>query len=185
MSAINSSVTELLRAARSGEPGAADRLAAVVYDELHTLAQGYMRRERPDHTLQPTALVNEAFLRLMGQERVDWANRSQFFGVAAQIMRRLLVDYARRAAATRRDGGTPVTLDDALDLGARGTEVLRVSDALDALAAVDPRQARVVELRFFVGLTLDETAEVLGISPATVSREWTLARAWLHSELSE
>jgi RNA polymerase sigma factor (TIGR02999 family) len=179
------SVTELLHSVRAGEPGAQDRLAAAIYEELRRLAASYMRRERPDHTLQPTALVHEAFIRLMGQERLEWQDRSHFFGVAAQMMRRILVDHARRSSATKRHGGHGVTLDDSIaDPATPSLEVLRVNDALNALAAIDPRQARIVEMRFFVGLSIDETAEVLGISSATVSREWTLARAWLHSDLS-
>ncbi len=140
---------------------------------------------RDDHTWQPTALVHEAYLRLMGQTQVTWQNRAHFFGIAAQVMRRLLVDHARRGQAARRDGGRPVTLDDALGdtIAVTPEDVLDVHEALDRLARVDPRQARLVELRFFVGLTIDECAEVLGISAATVSREWTLARAWLHREL--
>lgn len=181
-----SSVTELLHDARRGRPGAADELARLVYAELHTLAASYLRRERADNTLQPTALVHEAFLRLMAQERVDWRNRAHFFGIAAQLMRRILVDHARRHQAAKRDAGLAVTLDDDV-AGGSGTalEVLRVHEALETLAQLDPRQARLVELRFFVGLTLEETAEVLGVSRATVTREWTLARAWLHEELRE
>lgn len=146
-----------------------------------------MRRERADHTLQPTALVHEAFMRLMGPQgaATAWEDRAHFFGVAAQVMRRILVDHARRSKAIRRDHGHGVTLDESIpDPATSSSDVLRVNDALIALAAIDPRQARIVEMRFFVGLTIDETAEVLGISAATVSREWTLARAWLHSDLA-
>jgi RNA polymerase sigma factor (TIGR02999 family) len=178
-------VTELLRSVRAGDAGAPDRLASAIYEDLRRLAASYMRRERADHTLQPTALVHEAFMRLMGQERTDWQDRAHFFGVAAQVMRRILVDHARRSNASKRESGRGITLDDSLaDPAASSLEVLRVNDALTALAAIDPRQARIVEMRFFVGLSIDETAEVLGISAATVSREWTLARAWLHSDLS-
>jgi RNA polymerase sigma factor (TIGR02999 family) len=178
-------VTELLHSVRAGEPGAEDRFASAVYEELRRLAASYMRRERPDHTLQPTALVHEAFIRLMGPDRPEWEDRAHFFGVAAQMMRRILVDHARRSSATKRDRGHGVTLDDSIaDPATSSLEVLRVNDALAALAGIDPRQARIVEMRFFVGLSIDETAEILGVSPATVSREWTLARAWLHSDLS-
>ncbi len=179
------SVTELLHSVRAGQVGAEGRLASAIYDELHRLAASYMRRERPDHTLQPTALVNEAFMRLMDQERTDWADRAHFFGVAAQMMRRILVDHARRTNAAKRGAGNVITLDDSVaDPSTASLDLLRVNDALDSLAAIDPRQARIVEMRFFVGLSIDETAEILGISAATVSREWTLARAWLHSDLS-
>jgi RNA polymerase sigma-70 factor (ECF subfamily) len=179
------SITELLHAVRAGQEGASDRLASAIYVELRRLAAGYMRREREDHTLQPTALVHEAFLRLIGNERTEWVDRSHFFAVAAQVMRRILVDHARRTHAAKRDGGEEITLDDSFsDPQTPTLDILRVNDALDALSAIDPRQARIVEMRFFVGLTIDETAELMGISAATVSREWTLARAWLHSDLS-
>ncbi len=179
-------ITDLLAAARDGDPDAGETLARAVHGELHALAASYLRRERDDHTLQPTALVNEAYLRLLGQSHVTWQNRAHFFGIAAQIMRRLLVDHARRTQARRRDKGRVITLDDTLlDLGAPLHDVLGVHEALDHLAELDPRQARVVELKFFVGLTLDEIAEVLNISPATVSREWTLARAWLQQTLQQ
>jgi RNA polymerase sigma factor (TIGR02999 family) len=178
-------VTELLQSVRAGEAGAADRLASAIYHELRRLAASYMRRERADHTLQPTALVHEAFIRLLGAQNTAWEDRAHFFGVASQVMRRILVDHARRSRALKREHGYQVTLDDAVpDPVTASRDVLRVNDALTALAAIDPRQARIVEMRFFVGLTIDETAEVLNISPATVSREWTLARAWLHSDLS-
>ena len=178
-------VTELLQSVRAGDVGAPDRLAAAIYDELRHLAAAYMRRERADHTLQPTALVHEAFMRLIGVQNAPWEDRTHFFAVASQVMRRILVDHARRSRTLKRDHGYGVTLDDSVpDPAASSADVLRVNDALTALAAIDPRQARIVEMRFFVGLSIDETAEVLGISPATVSREWTLARAWLHSDLS-
>ncbi|GJG85870.1 DNA-directed RNA polymerase sigma-70 factor [Gemmatimonadetes bacterium T265] len=181
-------LTHLLTAVRDGEAGATDALARAVYDELRTLAAGHLRRERADHTLQPTALVHEAYLRLFGGAPVDWRNRAHFFGMAARVMRQVLVDHARRAQTTKRDGGVPVALDDVIGLadGAGAPlDVLRVHDALESLAALDARQARVVELRFFVGLTLDETAAVLGVSPVTVSREWAMARAWLAAELRD
>jgi len=180
------SITQLLQDVRAEREGAVDRLATAVYEELHRVASAYLRRERADHTLQPTALVHDAFLRLVDQRRVEWRNRTQFFAVAAQMMRRILVDHARRSQTAKRSGQL-VTLDEGLDAlsdhSARAADVLRVDEALDALAKVDPRQARIVELRFFAGLTLDETAEALGVSPVTVSREWAVARAWLHAEL--
>jgi RNA polymerase sigma factor (TIGR02999 family) len=180
-------ITDLLHAARDGDASAREALARAVYDELHQLASAYLRRERADHTWQPTALVHEAYLRLAGQDAVVWQNRAHFFGIASQIMRRLLVDHARRAHAKRRDGGQPVTLDVALHDGqaAVAQDVLDVHEALERLARFDARQARLVELRFFVGLTIQETAEVLGVSEATVSREWALARAWLQAELAK
>ncbi len=182
------SLTYLLTAARAGEAGATDALARAVYNELRTLAAGHLRRERADHTLQPTALVHEAYLRLFRGARVDWRNRAHFFGMAARVMRQVLVDHARRAQAAKRDGGSPVALEDVVGLAdAAGAplDVLRVHDALESLATFDARQARIVELRFFVGLTLDETAAVLGVSPVTVSRDWALARAWLAAELRD
>ncbi len=184
----SASLTSLLTAARGGEIGATDALARAVYAELRALAAGHLRHERADHSLQPTALVHEAYLRLFGGARVDWRNRAHFFGMAARVMRQVLVDHARRAGRAKRDGGVAVALEDVVGL-ADGDgallDVLRVHDALDALAALDARQARIVELRFFVGLTLDETAAVLGVSPVTVSREWAMARAWLAAELRD
>lgn len=185
-SAAQGGVTELLRLAQGGDAEASDAFARAVYDELRTLAAGYLRRERADHTLQPTALVHEAFVRLLGQARVDWQSRAHFFGVAARVMRRLLVDHARRAQAAKRDGGARVVLEDAAGVpadAAGALDVLGVHGALEALAAVDPRQARLVELRFFVGLTIEEAAAVLGVSRATATREWAMARAWLAAEL--
>ena len=179
-------LTELLAAANSGGDGAADALARAVYGELRHLAVGHLRAERPDHTLQPTALVHEAYLRLLAGDRVQWRDRAHFFGVAARVMRRVLVDHARRQRAAKRDGGVSVPLDDVIGLAdteGEPLDVLRLHDALEALARLDPRQARLVELRFFVGLTIDETANVLGVSPVTVTREWAMARAWLAAEL--
>ena len=183
------SITQLLHAVRDADeatrPRAVDRLAAAVYDELYRVADAYLRRERANHTLQPTALVHDAFLRLVEQRRAHWQNRTQFFVVAAGQMRRLLVDHARRAQAAKR-AGQHVTLDPELAEDVTETaDVLRVDHALRALARLDPRQARIVELRFFTGLTVDETALALGVSPKTVKREWTLARTWLYAELAE
>jgi RNA polymerase sigma-70 factor, ECF subfamily len=163
------------------DPGL-DAQFAVVYAELRALAERHLRRERPDHTLQPTALVHEAYLRLTSQRSVDWANRAQFFGIAAEMMRRILVNHAHAHGAAKRGGGaTCVTLDESVSWSGERDQV---DEALVALANVDPRQSRIVELRFFAGLGIDETAEVLGISPATVKREWTIAKAWLRRELS-
>jgi RNA polymerase sigma factor (TIGR02999 family) len=183
------SITDLLAAAKGGDADAQEAAARMVYAELHAIADGYLRRERTDHTLQPTALVNEAYLRLLGQD-APWQNRTQFYGIAAQMMRRILVDHARRTTAARRDRGLVVALDDDLatpDAAApdAALDVLEVHQALDQLEALDPRQARIVELKFFVGFSLDEIAEVLGISAATVSREWAMARAWLQAQLRD
>jgi len=158
----------------------------LIYDELHRSAARAMRGESTGHTLQPTALVNEAYLRLVDQSRAVWQNRAQFFRVAAQVMRRVLVDHARARLSEKRGGGArAITLDDLRDasLPPIDVDILDLNEALEKLAALDPVQARVVELRYFTGLNIDETAEALGISPATVKREWTVARAWLRREL--
>jgi RNA polymerase sigma factor (TIGR02999 family) len=178
-------VTELLLAWGRGDETARDELVGAVYAELRRRAGAYLRRERPGHTLQPTALVNEVYLRLVDQKSVRWESRSQFFGLAAQLMRRILVDHARSRRAGKRGGGLmPVTFDEELAGPGAGVDVAALDDALVALAALDPRQGRVVELRYFGGLSIEETAEVLGLSAATVKREWTMARAWLHRELA-
>ena len=177
-------VTRLLKAWGAGNGGALDRLMPVVVDELRRLARYHLRGERrPGHTLQPTALVNEAYLRLVGQRRVSWQNRAHFFGIAAQMMRRILVDHARRRAAAKRGAGvTHVTLDERIVGRAAGdVDVVALDDALNALGSKD---ARLVEVRFFGGLTIDETADVLQISTATVSRDWKMARLWLRRELA-
>jgi RNA polymerase sigma factor (TIGR02999 family) len=178
-------LTRLLLAWRDGEPGAIDRLAPLVYDELRRQARLQLRGERAGHTLQPTALVHEAFLRLVGQSRAQWQNREQFFAVASRAMRRVLVDHARaRMAAKRGDGQTFVVLDDARAPSAPpGVDALALDQALDRLAGIDPRQARVVELRYFGGLTAPETAAALDVSLATVNRDWAMARAWLFREI--
>ena len=157
----------------------------VVYSEVRKLARSYLRRERPDHTLQATALVNEAYIRLIDQRDVKWQNRAHFFGIAAQIMRRILVDHARMQKAGKRGSGvTPVVLDDALEVASdQHLDFVALDDALNALAELDPRQAKIVELRYFGGLSIDETAEVVQLSPATVKREWAGARTWLRREL--
>lgn len=177
-------ITALLHAVSQGEPDAEARLLPLLYQELRRTAAAELRHERPDHTLSPTALVNEAWLRL-GSPAASWQNRAHFFGAAARAMRRILVDHARARHAAKRSRDRQVTLDpdEAAASMAPSDEVLAVDEALERLAALDPRQARVVELRYFVGLSVPDTAEVMGISPATVKRDWTLARAWLHREL--
>jgi RNA polymerase sigma factor (TIGR02999 family) len=180
-------VTGLLRAWNEGEPGALDALMPIVYAELHRLARSTLRTERPDHTLQATALVNEAYVRLVGQTRMRWQNRAQFFGTAAQFMRRILVDHARdRLAAKRGAGATRVELDEALlSTSERGIDLLALDAALERLEQLDPRQSQLVVLRFFGGLTIEEAAAVLEISPATAKREWVTARIWLRRELAD
>jgi RNA polymerase sigma factor (TIGR02999 family) len=179
-------VTRLLQQWSSGQEQALDRLLPQIHAELRKLAAGYLRKERPSHTLQPTALVNEAFIKLVDQRAVKWQNRAHFFGIAAQAMRRILVDHARAHGATKRGGGErQVALDDALAIsGGVDIDVLALDEALTRLASIDPQQSRVVELRYFGGLTMEETAEVMQISPATVGREWRMAKAWLFAELS-
>jgi RNA polymerase sigma factor (TIGR02999 family) len=180
-------VTELLSRWTNGDREALDALVPVVYGELRRMAARYLRRERAGHTLQPTALVHEAFLKLIDQRDVHWQSRAHFFGVSAQLMRRILVDHARERAAGKRGGGCQhVALDNAFAISASNQiDIIAVDDALHRLASVDPDQVRLVELRFFAGLTIDETAEVLGWSSASVKREWTVAKAWLQRELSE
>jgi RNA polymerase sigma factor (TIGR02999 family) len=182
----DSPVTTLLARWRAGDQRALESLIPLVYDELRSLARNYLRHERPDHTLQSTALVHEAYARLVGHEPPALINRTHFFGVAARLMREILVEHARaRRAAKRGAGACLVTLDAAENVARPlDIDVLRLDDALNELARLDERQSRIVELRFFTGLSLDETADVMGISPATVSREWTTARAWLFREIS-
>jgi RNA polymerase sigma factor (TIGR02999 family) len=179
-------VTRLLRVWRAGDPAALDALVPQVYKELQRLAHFQLRSERPNHTLQSTALVHEAYARLVGQDGLEFQNRAHFFAIAAQLMRQILVDYARRHRAEKRGGGVCLlTLDDAMALPQRkDLDVVALDDALNELAKIDERQSRVVELRFFAGLSLEETASALEIGPATVQRDWTMARAWLHRELS-
>ena len=178
-------VTQLLKAWSGGNREALDQLLPVVYTEIRRLARSYLRRERPDHTLQATALVNEAYMRLIDQRAVKWQNRAHFFGIAAQIMRRILVDHARmRHAEKRGSGESPVLLDEALDVASdRNLDIVALNDALTALAELDPRQAKIVELRFFGGLSIEEAAEVMQLSPATIKRELAGARVWLRREL--
>lgn len=179
-------ITRLLDDVNRDTPGAADRLLAVIYDELHGLAAAHMRRERSDHTLQPTALVHEAFLRLLGEGEPHWNNRGHFFSAVALVMRRILVDYARRRLAERRGGRrTREPLDDVVEaLCANPDEMLAIDDALTRLEAVDETKAKIVRLRFFAGLTNEEVAEQLGVSARTVKREWRFARAWLYRAIA-
>jgi RNA polymerase sigma factor (TIGR02999 family) len=182
----SNNVTRLLQEWRSGHKEALDLLTPVVYAELRDIAARYLARERPDHTLQSTALVHEAYVRLVDQRNVDWQNRAHFFGVAAQIMRRILVDYARRRTRDKRGGhAEKVSLegDVAADTGAPDVDVLAVDQALERLQQLDPDLCRIVELRFFGGLTIEETAEVVGSSSGTIKREWSAAKAWLYREL--
>jgi RNA polymerase sigma factor (TIGR02999 family) len=179
-------ITELLLAVSDGGQDALARLVPLVYDDLRRVAAAQMRREVPDHSLQPTALVHEAYIRLVDQRHVKWRNRAHFFGVAATLMRRILVDHARARLADKRGGGVErVTLtgDEAVD-SPRGIDVLALHESLERMAAFSPRQARIVELRYFGGLTIEETSEVVGISEATLVREWTIAKAWLRADLS-
>jgi RNA polymerase sigma factor (TIGR02999 family) len=179
-------VSRLLQAWRGGDLEARDRLLAVVYQELRRRAAAYLRRERPGDTLQPTALVHEVYLRLTKQDRAAWQNRAQFFGVAAQMMRRILVDRARARKMNKRSGQwTRITLDENVaQRGLREVEVLDLDNALSELASFDPRKSQIAELRFFAGLSLEEAGHVLGISVASVEREWQAGRAWLYNRLS-
>jgi RNA polymerase sigma factor (TIGR02999 family) len=179
-------VTGLLLSWRQGDAAALDRLVPLVYEELRRVARRHLRRESPGHALETTALVHEAYLRMVDVDRMTIANRAHFFGLAAVLMRQILVDHARRKQADKRGGGvTMVSLDDASPAAQPSSvDVLALDEALAALAAFDPRQCRVVELRFFAGLSIDEASEALGISPATVEREWALAKAWLYRRLS-
>ncbi len=181
------SITQLLVEWSAGDEAALADLMPVVQDELRRLARGYLRRERVNHTLQPTALINEAYLRLVDQHGARWQNRAQFFGVAAQLMRRILVDHARVHNAAKRGGGGAftVSLIHADSFSEKpDVDLLAVHEALERLASFDAQQERIVELRFFAGLTIAETAEVIGVSHATIERDWAMAKAWLHRELS-
>jgi RNA polymerase sigma factor (TIGR02999 family) len=178
-------VTRLLVELSDGNEAAMDELMPIVYDELRQIARGQLRGERSDHTLNTTALVHEAYLKLVRLDRIQWQNRAQFFGIAAQAMRRILINYAVKRNAQKRGGGTPdVPLDDAVVMSpAQATELIALNDALEQLEALSPRQGRVVECRFFAGMTIGETAAALDVSPATVKRDWTAARAWLNNAL--
>ena len=181
-------VTGLLLSWREGDAEALDRLVPLVYDELRRVARGHLRREAPGHSLQATALVHEVFLRLVDADRLTPMSRTHFFAISARLMRQILVDHARRKRADKRGGGaTVISLDEVGPAGAQtssGVDVLALNEALDALSSFDARQCRVVEMRFFAGLNIPETADALGISTATVEREWAMAKAWLHQRLS-
>jgi RNA polymerase sigma factor (TIGR02999 family) len=180
-------VTQLLLSWSDGDESAMDRLAPLVYEELHRLARGYMNREREAHTLQTSALVNEAYLRLIDVRRVQWQNRAHFFAMASRLMRRILVDFARRRRYRKRGGGVEhVAFDEGLTVSANpSSDLVAIDDALRALAAVDPRKVQVIELRFFGGLDVRETARALNVSPETVRRDWRLAKAWLLREMKK
>jgi RNA polymerase sigma-70 factor, ECF subfamily len=178
-------VNTLLRAWSDGDQSALEKLAPIVYDELRRLARHYMRQERPGHSLQTTALVNEAYLRLVDYKRMRWNNRAHFFAVSAQLMRRILVDHARRHNLKRGGDVQHLSLEDTAVVGTgRGEDLVALDNAMQALGRIDSRKAQVIELRFFGGLSVEETAEVLKVSPVTVMRDWSTARAWLHREMS-
>jgi RNA polymerase sigma-70 factor (ECF subfamily) len=180
-----SEASALLRAWSGGDARALDKLTPIVYHELHRLAGRYMRRERPGHSLQTTALVNEAYIRLVDYKAMQWQNRAHFFAVAAQVMRRILVDYARRHNLKRGRDKPHVSLDEAAQLGAGpAPDLVALDEAMNTLARMDPRKVQVVEMRFFAGLTVEEIAEVLNVSAVTVMRDWSTARAWLYRELA-
>ncbi len=178
-------VSKLLRAWTDGDRGALDKLTPIVYDELHRLARRYMKRERAGHSLQTTALVNEAYMRLVEYKRMQWQNRAHFFAVSAQLMRRILVEHARRHNLKRGGGVQHVSLEEAAVVGGdEDVDLLALDDAMNGLARIDPRKVHVVEMRFFGGLSVEETAEVLKVSTVTVKRDWRAARAWLYRELT-
>lgn len=187
MTSDSQQITQLLLAWGNGDQQALDKLMPLVYNELHRVAARHIRRQRPGHTLQTTALVNEAYLRLIDSSQVRWQNRAHFFAVSAQLMRRILVDFARQRQSLKQGGGTEkVVLDEALVVAPeRGTDLLALDDALNSLAVLNARQAQVVELRYFGGLSEEETAEVLKVSLRTVQRDWNLARLWLYRELNQ
>src|ERR1019366_6815328 len=179
-----SDVSTLLRAWREGDQNALGRMTPIVYQELHRLAHRFMRRERDGHTLQTTALVNEAYMRLVDYRRMQWQNRAHFFAVSAQVMRRILVDHARSHNVKRGAGVLHVSLEEVAVVGGdRTADLVALDDALNALARLDPRKVQIIEMRFFGGLSVEETAEVLKVSPATVRRDWSIAKLWLYREL--
>ena len=178
-------ITGVLVSIDAGDPSEAERLLPLVYDDFRALAKNFLRRERPDHSLQPTEIVNEAYLRLVDYKQVEWQGRTHFFAAGAEVMRRILVDHARRKLRKKR-GGRPVRVEltDSLHVSSRQeADVLALEEALEKLERVDPKQARIVELRFYGGLTVQEAAEIMGLSKRTVEREWTMIRAWLRREL--
>ena len=178
-------ISTLLRAWSDGDQSALKRLTPIVYGELHRLARRYMKQERPGHSLQTTALVNKAYMRLVDYRRMEWQNRAHFFAVSAQVMRRILVEHARRHNAKRGGGVQHVSLEEAAVVGGgRNADLVALDDALNALARFDARKVQVVEMRFFGGLSVEETAEVLKVSPVTVMRDWNTAKAWLYRELT-
>jgi RNA polymerase sigma-70 factor, ECF subfamily len=178
-------VSKLLLAWTGGEQSALDKLTPIIYQELHRLARRYMKGERPGHSLQTTALVNEAYLRLVDYKRMQWQNRAHFFAVSAQVMRRILVEHARRHNLKRGGAVQHVSLDEAAEVsGGRTADLVALDDAMNQLARLDPRKVQVVEMRFFGGLSVEETAEVLKVSPVTVMRDWNTAKAWLYRELT-
>lgn len=178
-------VSGLLRAWSAGDRAALDQLTPIVYSELHRLARSYMRRERTGHSLQTSALVNEAYMRLVDYKGMQWQNRSHFFAVSAQLMRRILVDHARRHNLKRGSGVPHVSLDETAEVGGnRAADLVALDNAMEALARLDPRKMQVVEMRFFGGLSVEETAAVLNVSPVTVMRDWSTAKAWLYRELA-
>jgi RNA polymerase sigma-70 factor (ECF subfamily) len=180
-----SDISELLRAWSEGDQGALEKLTPVVYRELHGLARRYMKGERTGHSLQTTALVNEAYMRLVDYKRMKWQNRAHFFAVSAQLMRRILVEHARRHNLKRGRGVQHVSLEQAATVGGgRTTDLVALDDAMNTLARIDPRKVQVVEMRFFGGLSVEETAEALKVSPVTVMRDWNTAKAWLYRELT-
>jgi RNA polymerase sigma factor (TIGR02999 family) len=186
MQQVSTNVTQLLIGWNNGDKGALDALMPVVYDELHRQASRYLRREHVGHTLQTTALIHEAYLRLIDQSNVQWQNRAHFYGIAAQLMRRILVDHARTKKRAKRGGSdVRVSLSKANVFAvSQDLDIVALDEALERLALIDQQQSRIVELRYFSGLTVNETAEVLSISPATVKRDWSMAKAWLHREVS-
>ena len=187
MASDSDNVTRLLLEWGDGNQQALEALVPLIYKELRNLAHNFLYRERPGHTLQTTALVHEAYLKLIDQNDARWQNRAHFFAIAAQAMRRILIDSARKHAAAKRGGPqAELSLDEVTDIALEpDINLLKLDEALNELAKIDPRQSRIVELRYFGGLTIEETAEVISVSPATVKREWMMARAWLHQEITE
>ncbi len=182
---FGSDVSTLLRAWSEGDQGALERLTPIVFDELHRLARRHMRHERPGHSLQTTALVNEAYMRLVDYKRMQWQNRAHFFAVSGQLMRRILVEHARRRNLKRGGGAQHMSLEEAAEVGGyRAADLVALDDVMNDLARLDPRKVQVVEMRFFGGLSVEETAEVLKVSSVTVMRDWSSAKAWLYRELT-